>query len=111
VSTVYFITTPQNDDEFLIFEDAANIGVASDSQEITVKQECLEYLKDSSREISVLQKYPSVKKVFIKYNTPLPSSGPVERLFSYSNMILNAKRQSLSDSNFENLLLLKVNHF
>jgi len=100
-------------DDFLIFEDAqVEVSAESDDSEIiNIKQECINYLSDASIEIGILDKYKNVKHVFIKYNTPLPSSGPVERLFSYSNMILTPKRMSLSDGNFETLLLLKTNGY
>ncbi|ODM87580.1 hypothetical protein Ocin01_19102 [Orchesella cincta] len=35
---------------------------------------------------------PTVEKMFRRYNTSLPSSAPVERVFSYAGMILSPKR-------------------
>lgn len=46
---------------------------------------------------------------FIKYNTPLPSSAAVERLFSTAGDVLTAKRSSLDEENFEELVFLKGN--
>lgn len=46
---------------------------------------------------------------FIKYNTPLPSSAAVERLFSCAGDVLRAKRSSLDEVNFEDLVFLKGN--
>ena len=47
--------------------------------------------------------------LFIKYNTPSPSSAAVECLFSLSSRILTAKRASLTSRNFERLVFLKGN--
>jgi hypothetical protein len=47
--------------------------------------------------------------LFIKYNTPLPSSAAVERLFSMGSYILRAKRSSLTADNFEKLLFIRGN--
>ncbi|XP_050724101.1 uncharacterized protein LOC127002325 [Eriocheir sinensis] len=47
--------------------------------------------------------------LFTKYNTPLPSSAAVERLFSMAGDILRAKRSSLDEVNFEELVFLKGN--
>ena len=49
---------------------------------------------------------PGQKKVFIKYNTPIPSSAGVERLFSVGKDILKPNRCALKDGNFEKLLFL-----
>ena len=46
---------------------------------------------------------------FIKYNTVIPSSAPVERLFSIASLILSPKRFCLADDFFEKLIFLKTN--
>ena len=55
--------------------------------------------------------YPVVLKVFLELNTPLPSSAPVERLFSTGSNVMTEKRllikDKLGDSLFEKLDLLK----
>lgn len=71
--------------------------------------EVLQYLEDKRRDLTVLQSYPIVKKVFIQYNAVLPSSAPVERLFSLAGVITRPHRRSMSDKIFEQLLLLKGN--
>ena len=50
----------------------------------------------------------NLKFNFIKYNTILPSSAAVERLFSIARLILSPKRFCLSGSLFEELLFLKT---
>ena len=47
----------------------------------------------------------------MKYNTPLPTSAPVERHFSYGGIILSPKRRRLTDERFEMLALLKANDY
>ena len=46
-------------------------------------------------------------KLFIRYNTAVPSSAAVERFFSQGKDILKAKRASLSDETFEMLMFLR----
>lgn len=71
--------------------------------------EVLNYLQDASRTLDSLDRYPSIKQIFKRYNTALPSSAPVERLFSFAGLIHSPKRRRLSDTNFEKLVLLKAN--
>ena len=50
-----------------------------------------------------------LKKLFIQYNTTLPSSAAVERLFSLGKDILKLKRCKLNDEHIEMLAFLKDN--
>ena len=47
--------------------------------------------------------------LFIKYNTGIPSSAGVERMFSIGKLILRDNRSGLSDENFQHLMLMKGN--
>jgi hypothetical protein len=52
---------------------------------------------------------PSLIDLFIKYNTPVPSSAAVERLFSQSGDILRPKRSCLKAERFNHLNFLRGN--
>ena len=52
--------------------------------------EAIEYLSDTKK-LKCLRKYPTVKKVFLKYNTTILSSAPVEWLFSLGGLVLTSK--------------------
>lgn len=46
----------------------------------------------------------------MEYNCGMPSSAPVERLFSTGGNTMTVKRHRLSDKTFESLVLLKQNN-
>ena len=87
-------------------EDENQNGTQSTKDMVSL--EILKFLNDPDKSIDMLHRYPVVKKVFLKYNTALISSAPVERLFSFGSIILNGRRGSLKDDNFEKLILLKA---
>ena len=57
----------------------------------------------------MLNRHQKVKQLFLRYNTALSSSAPVEWLFSSGSLILSKKWNRLSDKLFERLLMLKTN--
>ena len=80
------------------------------SLNVSIENEISTYLSKSPNKLLLsLSETPSIKKVFIKYNTPLPSSASVERVFSVGSAVFTKKRGRMSDDNFEKVMLLKCN--
>ena len=79
-----------------------------DAPTIHISSELETFLSDGRKHLNMLDSYPNIYKLFVQINTPLPSSAPVERLFSIAALILTARRANLSDLLFEHLLLLKI---
>lgn len=67
------------------------------------------FLADDSTDVLSLLKYPTLKKMFRKYNTALPSSASAERLFRVAGKIFQPCRSLLSDEPFEKMIFFKVN--
>ncbi|KAG8201334.1 hypothetical protein JTE90_016811 [Oedothorax gibbosus] len=67
------------------------------------------YFEEKKSSLEMLRSYPIIHKIFKKYNTPLPSSAQVERLFSYATMANTPKSNRLSDEKFEQRVVLRAN--
>ncbi|CAD6220221.1 GSCOCG00011554001-RA-CDS, partial [Cotesia congregata] len=59
------------------------------------------------KDYEILNFYRIVREIFLKTNTILPSSAPVERLFSYATMYDLPKFNKLTDKNFELRVIMK----
>jgi hypothetical protein len=93
----------------LKFLDLPSTSQTAVSRDIS-QDEGIDFLSDMSDEsLSLLRKYPSVKRMYMRYNVTMPSSAPVERLFSYAGMVFTKKRNRLTDEHLEQYVLLKAN--
>ena len=68
-----------------------------------------EYLRSDCYELQLLKTFPILEQLFRKYNTAIPSSAPVERMFSHGGRIFEKRRQGLNEEQFKMQLLLKMN--
>ena len=81
------------------------------SSQTTEIDEVTEYLKDTSEDIQSLNKYPHIRQLFLRYNTGLPSSAAVERLFSLGGRIFAPLRTRMSSSHFEMMMFMRVGKY
>ena len=96
-----------NDDDYFSFTQILdNTPPVSDTTKCEL--EVLKYLEESKKDLSVLENFPPVKSLYLKFNAILPSSAPVERLFSLGGIINRPHRREIGDKTFERLLLLKA---
>lgn len=108
------IESVQNNDslsvesDFIISFESSNLN-RRNSIENSVETEVSQFLMDTNKENCMLNQYQSVRAIFFKYNTTLPSSAAVERVFSQSQMIFTPRRNRISSDNFEKTLMMKHN--
>jgi len=74
----------------------------------SLQEELYRFLKSNSSNIDMLNDYNRIRKFFIKYNTALPSSASVERMFSVGGSVVTPQRGNLHDT-IEYQILLKIN--
>ena len=66
-------------------------------------------LNNFNTTLKSLHSHPLVKRMFLRFNTTISSTTPVERLFSLAGLTLAPVGQFMSDKIFETLVLLKAN--
>lgn len=100
----------EEDDFFELEKQNDNVSLrAVNNFKQKVELEFLQYINNTDTSLISLNNYPTMKELFYKYNTCLASSAPVERLFSFAEIINNPRRHALTDNNFQKLVLLKSN--
>ncbi|KAK0155357.1 hypothetical protein N1851_002314 [Merluccius polli] len=92
----------QGEMDFFTFE-------AEPEDTYSAENEVMDYLR-SAYDLQILHQFSNIKNIFLKYNTPTPSSAPVEWLFSLGGLVLTPRRNRLSDKRFEKLLLMRSDH-
>lgn len=97
----------KEDDFFISFANTSN--QRRSSLEDSIAGEVTRYINDDRKDISILNEYPAMKSVYLRFNTTLSSSAPIERVFSHSKLIFRPQRNRLSSENFERSLLLSLN--
>ena len=95
------IMPTQEENDFFSFSSPSSHTVAAAEVE--------GYMTNTVCDLDVLNAYPVVRKIFLQCNTVLPSFTPVEGLFSRGEQILTPRRNRLSDTNSEVLVLLRAN--
>lgn len=113
---------PKKKDDFYEFDDIDDAGETSDldtsqpspiapTSKLTedVETQFHNYLRDPGSNFEMLEKYSLLHDLAIKYNTPLTSSAPVERLLSFAKIGRYLRNPDLFDYPFEKLVLLKAN--
>lgn len=101
---------PDEDDLFL---GISNSAACTEAAEETVEEEFRRYLSiPSNTTLEECYKpgaFRRLKKLFLHYNTGLPSSASVERLFSLVGAVFQPGRARLSDARLEQQSLLAAN--
>lgn len=97
-----------------VIDKAKDIHIKSDESEKSLiknklELQLLQYLEDKRNNIEMLYDYNLVKQMFIRYNTNLPSSAPVERMFNFATLLNSSRRHAIADNLFEQLVFLKAN--
>lgn len=98
-------------DDLLIENDVSvSIGQTYDRRE-QIRQEVNAYLSAPKTDniTQGLSDFPTIHRLYLKFNNIRSSEAICERMFSYAGMILTCKRGRLNPEFFEDLLLLHMN--
>ncbi|XP_046811333.1 uncharacterized protein LOC124420919 [Lucilia cuprina] len=76
---------------------------------VSLKLEIDAYLADIDNTLMSLQKYPTIKRLFYRYNTCIPSPSSVLRLFPLMKILRNSLLTNCSHEQFGNLIFYQ-NH-
>lgn len=96
----------ESEDDFFSY---GPVKPAVQMQQRGVMEEIQKYIEGKGKSLECLQEFPRVKQLFLKYNTTLPSTAPVQRLFSQKGNLVTTQRNFLTDDYFERVQLLRYN--
>ena len=105
----------EDDTDYVLGESTNHTAVQATALVDMVKEEVNRWSKikptkdNLSHHLFTQEFRDAVVVIFLKYNTPLPSSASVERIFSFGSDILRRKRSSLTSHTFEQLVFMKGN--
>ena len=70
----------------------------------------MQHARARTDHMAIITSSPALKKLFIQLNTSLPASAAAERLFSCASLTMNSRRTRMSETLFEELVVLKANN-
>ncbi|KAL7378205.1 hypothetical protein ABVT39_010286 [Epinephelus coioides] len=100
------LSTIESEDDFFSY---GSVKPTIQIQQRGVMEEVRKYLEGTGKSLECLQDFPRMKQLFLKYNTTLPSTAPVQRLFSQKGNLVTSQRNFLTDDYFERIQLLRYN--
>ncbi|PWA19238.1 hypothetical protein CCH79_00014600, partial [Gambusia affinis] len=100
------LSTIKSEDDFFSYGSAKT---STQNQQRGVTEEIRKYVEGTGKSLECLQDFPRVKQLFLKYNTTLPSTAPVQRLFTQKGNLMTSQRNFLTDDYFERIQLLRYN--
>lgn len=104
------VNTDENDENDDFFIRFTHTDTRRESYYSFIESEVSRYLNDRRTEVKMLNEYPNIKNIFIRFNTTLSSSGPVERMFNQTKLIFRPQRNRISPENFERSIIVKMNY-
>jgi hypothetical protein len=102
------LKSDDTDSDYFWFTESTD-PYASGSITVKYESEVFQFLKDSRKEIIMLNNNPLVKTLLMQFSTVPPSTPPEERLSSFAGIIRRPHRRNVCDKPFDQLLVLKEN--